>query len=82
MSINLSQPSDDHWNIASDLELPLAINAFKKQREAKWTAQGLEGASKGTKASPMEASAPEEPPHVEAGTSAETLSESTTLPKE
>ena len=38
MSINLSRPSDDHWNITSDLVLPLAIDAFKEQREAKRTA--------------------------------------------
>ena len=72
MSVNLRQPFDDHWNITSDLVLLLAIDTFRKQHEAKQTTQGLEGESKGTKASPMEASAPGEPPSVEAGTSAET----------
>ena len=82
MSVNLRQLSDDHWNIGSDLVLPLAIDAFKKQRGAKRTAQSLEVESKGTKVSPMEASAPGEPPHVEAGTSAKMLPKSTTFPKE
>ena len=82
MLINLSQLSDDHWNIASDLILPLAIDAFKKQCEAKWTAPGLAKESEGIKASPMEASAPGRPPCVEARTSAEMLPKSTALPKE
>ena len=42
MVINLRPPSDDHWNIASDLVLPLAMDTFRQRREAKWTAQGLE----------------------------------------
>ena len=45
-------------------------------------AQGLGGESEGAKASPMEASAPGESPHVEVETSAEMLPKSTTLPKE
>ena len=28
MAVNLRQPSDDHWNIVSDLVLPLMIDSF------------------------------------------------------
>ena len=60
----------------------MAIDAFKEQREAKWTAQGLERESEGAKVSPTETSAPGKAPRMEAGTSAETHPTSTTLPKE
>ena len=49
MVINLKPPSDDYWNIASDLVLPLAMDTFRQQCEAKRTAQGLEGESEGVK---------------------------------
>ena len=45
MAINLRPPSGDHWNIASDLVLPLAVDMFRQWREAKCAAQGLEGES-------------------------------------
>ena len=73
MVINLGPPSEDHWNITSDLILPLAMDTFRQKREAKWTAQGLEGESEGPKVSPMEASAPGESPRVEVGDSDEAL---------
>ena len=38
MAINLRPPSDDHWNIATDLVLPLAVDTFRWQHEAKWVA--------------------------------------------
>ena len=62
MAINLRPLSDDHWNITSDLILPLAMDTFRQWREAKRTAQGLEGESEGAKVSPMEASAPGDSP--------------------
>ena len=62
MVINLRLPSDDHWNIASDLVLPLAVDTFRQRREAKWTAPGLEGASVGARVSPTKAPAPGESP--------------------
>ena len=62
MAINLRPPSKDHWNIASDLILPLAMDTFRQWREAKRTAQVLEGESERAKVSPMEASAPGESP--------------------
>ena len=49
MVINLRPPSGDHWNIASDLVLPLAVDTFRRRREAKRATQGLEGESGGTK---------------------------------
>ena len=82
MVINLRLPSDDHWNIASDLILPLAMDTFRQRHEAKQTAQGLEGESEGAKVSPTEASAPGEYPWVEVGGSDEALPKRITLPKE
>ena len=82
MAINLRPPSDNHWNIASDLVLPLAMDTFRQWREAKQTAQGLEGESEGAKVSPMEASAPGESPQVDAGGSDEAVPKRIALPKE
>ena len=65
--LNLKPPSPDHWNIASDLAFPLALEESRQQREAKWVAQGLEERSKGVKASPIEVPTPEESPQPEAG---------------
>ena len=36
--LNLKPPSPDHWNIASDLAFPLALEESRQQREAKWVA--------------------------------------------
>ena len=58
MVISLRPPSGDHWNIASDLVLPLTVDRFRWQCEAKRMAQGLEGESEGAKVSPKEAPAP------------------------
>ena len=35
MAINLRQLSNNHWNIASDLVFPMAIDSFRQQCEAK-----------------------------------------------
>ena len=78
MAINLRPPSGAHWNIASDLVLPLAIDTFRQQREAKCMAQGLEGESGGAKVSPKEAPAPGESPQVVAGSSRASLPTETT----
>ena len=69
MVINLRPPSGNHWNIATDLVLPLAVDTFRWWRDAKWVAQGLGGESEGAKASPMEASTPRESPQVMADSS-------------
>ena len=42
IALSLKPPSKDHWNIASDLVLPLTLDASRQRREAKWAAQGLE----------------------------------------
>ena len=67
MVINLGPPSSDHWNINSDLVLPLTIDKYKQQREAKWVEQDPEGESAGAEGSPKEAPAPREAPQVVAG---------------
>ena len=38
MVINLRPPSSNHWSIAADLILPLAVDMFRWRREAKCTA--------------------------------------------
>ena len=78
MVINLRPLSDDHWNIATDLVLPLAVDTFRQQHEAKQAAQGLGGESEGAKASPMEAPTPRESPQVVAGSSRAALPTETT----
>ena len=47
MAINLRPLSEDHWNIATDLILPLAMDTFRRWCEAKWVAQGLEEGGRG-----------------------------------
>ena len=69
MVINLRPPSSNHWSITVDLVLPLVVDTFRWQWEAKRTAQGLEGESEGAKVSPKEAPAPGESPQVVAGSS-------------
>ena len=78
MATNLRPPSDNHWNIATDLVLPLAMDTFRWWHEAKCTAQGLEGESEGAKVSPTEAPAPGESPQVVVGSSGATLPTETT----
>ena len=64
MAKNLRPPSSDHWNIASDLILPLTVDMFRQQREAKRTEQDLEGESAGAEVSPEGAPAPRKAPQV------------------
>ena len=78
MAINLRPPSGNHWNIASDLFLPLAVDTFRWWHEAERMAQGLEGESEGAKVSPKEAPAPRESPQVVAGSSRAVLPTETT----
>ena len=47
MVINLGPPSSDHWNIVSDLVLPLTVDKYKQQREAKRAEQDSEGEQRG-----------------------------------
>ena len=78
MVINLRPPSGDHWNTATDLILPLAVDTFRRWCEAKRMAQGLEGESEGAKMSLKEATAPRESPQVVAGSSRAALPTETT----
>ena len=77
MVISLKPLSDNHWNITTDLILPLAVDMFRQWCEAKQVAQGLEGESEGAKGSPTEAPAPRESPQVVAGGSGAALSTET-----
>ena len=67
IAINLRPPSSNHWNIASDLVLPLTVDTFRQRREAKRVEQDLEGKSAGAEVSPKEAPAPRKAPQVVAG---------------
>ena len=67
MAINLRPPSSDHWNITSDLILPLTVDTFRQWHEAKRTEQDLKGKSAGAEVSPKEAPAPGKAPQVVAG---------------
>ena len=67
MAINLRLPSSNHWNIVSDLVLPLTIDTFRQWREAKCAEQDPEGESTGAEGSPKEAPAPRKAPQVVVG---------------
>ena len=65
--LGLKPPSPDHWNITSDLVLPLALDECKQRRKARQAVQGLEGRSEKAKVSPTEAPAPAASPQPMAG---------------
>ena len=67
MVINLRPPCSDHWNIVSDLILPLTVDKYKQQREVKRAKQDPEGESAGAEGSPKEAPALGKSPQVVAG---------------
>ena len=69
MALGLQPLSTDHWNIALDLVLPLALEECRQQCEARQAVQGLEGRSEKVKVSPMKAPAPAESPQPVAGSS-------------
>ena len=73
MAVTLKPPSKDHWNIVSDLILPLTQDTLPQRREAKQAALHLEEGSEGAEASPTEASAPGKSLQVEAEGSGEAL---------
>ena len=78
MVINLRPPSSDHWNIVSDLVLPLTVDTFRWRCEAKRAEQDLEGESEGAKVSPKEAPALGKSPWVVVGGSRAVLQTETT----
>ena len=67
MAMNLGPPSSNHWNIVSDLVLPLAIDTYKRRHEAKWAEQDPEAESVGAEGSLKEAPAPGKAPQVVVG---------------
>ena len=67
MAINLRLPSSNHWNIVSDLVLPLTIDTFRQRCEAKRAEQDPEGRSVGAEVSPEQAPAPRKAPQVVVG---------------
>ena len=67
MAVNLRQPSSDHWNIVSDLVLPVTVDMYRQQREAKRVEQDREGRSVGAEVSPEQALAPVKAPQVVVG---------------
>ena len=67
MAINLGPPSSYHWNIDTDLILPLKIDKYKQRHEAKRAEQDPEGESAGAEGSPKEAPAPGKTPQFVAG---------------
>ena len=50
VAITLKPPSNNHWNIVSDLVLPLTQSMLRQRCEAKQAALRLEEGSKGAKA--------------------------------
>ena len=72
-ALGLKPPSPDHWNITSDLVLPLALDECKRWCKARQAVQSLEGGSKKAKVSPTEAPAPAVSPQPMAGSSGAAL---------
>ena len=69
MVISLRPPSNGHWNIESDLILPLMMDTYRRQLEAKRADQDPERESAGTEVPPRETPVPEEAPLAIAGSS-------------
>ena len=67
MVINLGPPSSDHWNIISDLVLPLTVDKYKQRHAAKRVEQNLVAESAGAAGSPKDAPAPRKAPWVVVG---------------
>ena len=82
MVVNLRPPSNDHWNIVSDLVLPLIQGTLRQRHEAKQAALHQEERSEGAEASPMEVSAPGKSLQVEAEGSREAPPGESVLPKQ
>ena len=82
MAVNLRPPSNDHWNIISDLVLPLVQGTLRQQCEAKQAALHQEERSEGAKASPTEVSTPGKSLQVEAEGSGEAPPGRSVLPRQ
>ena len=79
--ICLEPSAKDHWNIASDLVLPLVLEDYRQRCEAKWVARAQEEKSEGAKVSQTEAPTPGES-QPEAGGSGKALPTKTVLDRE
>ena len=73
MAIHLKPSAKDHWNIASELVLPLVLEDSRQQHEAKRAARAQEERSEGAKVSQTEAPTSGESPQLEVGGSGEAL---------
>ena len=73
IAIDLEPSAKDHWNIASDLILPLILEDSRQRCEAKRAAQAQEEMSEGAKVSQTEAPTSGESPQLEAGGSGKAL---------
>ena len=62
LAIPLRPPSSEHWNIESNLILPLTKDTYQRQLEAKRADQDPEWESTGAEPSPREMPVPEEAP--------------------
>ena len=69
MAIPLRPPSSEHWNIESNLILPLTKDTYQRQLEAKRAGQDPEWESAGAEVSPRESPVPEGAPLAIAGSS-------------
>ena len=82
MVVNLKPPSNNHWNTASDLVLPLIQGTLQQWREAKQAALHQEERSGGAEASPTEVSASRKSLQVEAEGSREAPPGGSVLPRQ
>ena len=62
MVISLRPPSEEHWNIESNLILPLMRDTYQRRLKAKRAGQDPEQESAGAEASPRETPVPKEAP--------------------
>ena len=69
MAISLCPPSNEHWNIESNLILPLTIDTYQWWLEVKRAVQDPERESMGAEVSPREMPVPKEAPLAIAGSS-------------
>ena len=60
IAITLKPPSEDHWNVVSDLILPMAQDLFRERRKTKRAASHLKGMPEPAEIPPAGKSAPQE----------------------
>ena len=82
MAVNLRPLSNNHWNIISNLVLPLIQGTLRQWCEAKQAALHQEEGSEGAEAIPTEVPAPGKSLQVEAEGSGEALPGGSVLPQQ